>query len=310
MRGLGRLLWQKRPHPRRDADLRRRRLRRRQCRSPRDSAPKSRLLLESRENVFLRAEADKNSDRSAIDAEAVTSQIQVVLSRDLAREVIAKEKLADNPEFDPRSAVACCARFSACSGSARDPELDDHAKSARWKPITSGSTSMRSKSRASSPSISPRPIRELAASVANTIAETYLRMQQAAKQDQTRAAGDVARRRDRQDAREGRRRRGQGRGISRASPICLPAPTIRRCRASSLPRSIRRFGGARPAGRPAGAREAVARADPARASRSTPPTSPIREIDAPPDRAAHASCARSWPSSRRRCSTSIRASRN
>src|SRR5664279_5023826 len=61
----------------------------------------SRLLLEARENVFLRAEADKNGgDRTTIDPEAVTSQIQLVLSRDLAREVIKKEKLADNPEFD------------------------------------------------------------------------------------------------------------------------------------------------------------------------------------------------------------------
>src|ERR1039457_5361187 len=62
----------------------------------------SRLLLETRENVFLRAEADKNSgDRAAIDPEAVTSQVQLVLSRDLAREVIKKEKLADQIEFDP-----------------------------------------------------------------------------------------------------------------------------------------------------------------------------------------------------------------
>ncbi|HKS86062.1 MAG TPA: Wzz/FepE/Etk N-terminal domain-containing protein, partial [Pseudolabrys sp.] len=63
----------------------------------------SRLLLEARENVFLRAEADKTGERATIDPEAVTSQIQLVLSRDLAREVISKEKLADNPEFDPPS---------------------------------------------------------------------------------------------------------------------------------------------------------------------------------------------------------------
>src|SRR5712691_9707473 len=48
----------------------------------------SRRLLEARENVFMRAEADKSGDRLAIDPEAVTSQIQLVLSRDLARDVI------------------------------------------------------------------------------------------------------------------------------------------------------------------------------------------------------------------------------
>src|SRR5262245_39659089 len=61
----------------------------------------SRLLLEARENVFLRAEADKTGERAAIDPEAVTSQTQLVLSRDLARAVIKKEMLADNQEFDP-----------------------------------------------------------------------------------------------------------------------------------------------------------------------------------------------------------------
>src|SRR6185437_402311 len=60
----------------------------------------SRLLLEARENVFMRANADRSGAPIAVDPEAVTSQIQVVLSRDLARRVIAKEKLADNPEFN------------------------------------------------------------------------------------------------------------------------------------------------------------------------------------------------------------------
>src|SRR5450631_1775900 len=61
----------------------------------------ARLLLEVRENVFMRAEADKNvADRTTIDPEAVTSQTQVVLSRDLAHDVIKKEKLDENPEFD------------------------------------------------------------------------------------------------------------------------------------------------------------------------------------------------------------------
>lgn len=62
----------------------------------------ARILLESKENVFLRAEADKQNmgDRTTLDAEAVASQIQLVLSRDLARHVIAKEKLTEHTEFD------------------------------------------------------------------------------------------------------------------------------------------------------------------------------------------------------------------
>src|SRR5580704_7286418 len=52
----------------------------------------SRLLPEVRENVFMRADDDKNNtDRNSSDPEAVTSQTQVVLARDLARDVIKKE---------------------------------------------------------------------------------------------------------------------------------------------------------------------------------------------------------------------------
>src|SRR5262249_28071394 len=62
----------------------------------------ARILIDGRENVFLRPTSDRNTEeRQALDAEAVTSQVQLVLSRDLAREIIKKNKLAELPEFDP-----------------------------------------------------------------------------------------------------------------------------------------------------------------------------------------------------------------
>src|SRR5437667_9619247 len=49
----------------------------------------ARVLIETRENIFLRPEAEKSIDRNAtVDQEAVTSQVQLILSRDLARDVI------------------------------------------------------------------------------------------------------------------------------------------------------------------------------------------------------------------------------
>src|ERR1700757_458797 len=46
----------------------------------------ARILIDGRENVFLRPNADHSLEaRSTLDAEAVTSQVQLVLSRDLAR---------------------------------------------------------------------------------------------------------------------------------------------------------------------------------------------------------------------------------
>jgi len=47
----------------------------------------------------LRPDADKDiTDRAAVDQEAVTSQAQIILSRDLAREVIEKLKLGELPD--------------------------------------------------------------------------------------------------------------------------------------------------------------------------------------------------------------------
>ena len=53
----------------------------------------SRALIEGRENVFLRPEAEKRNDRSILDQEAITSRVQLVLSRDVARQVIHQLKL-------------------------------------------------------------------------------------------------------------------------------------------------------------------------------------------------------------------------
>src|SRR6476661_3719085 len=61
----------------------------------------ARVIVEGRENIFLRPEAEKSMlDRGTVDAEAVTSQVQLVLSRDLAREVIRKLNLEELPEFN------------------------------------------------------------------------------------------------------------------------------------------------------------------------------------------------------------------
>src|SRR5580704_2933973 len=44
----------------------------------------SRLFIESRQNIYLRPDADRDmTDRNAVDLEAVTSQAQLILSRDL-----------------------------------------------------------------------------------------------------------------------------------------------------------------------------------------------------------------------------------
>ena len=149
------------------------------------------LLLEGRENVFLRAEADKNvGDRTTIDPEAVTSQIQLVLSRDLAREVIRREKLSDNPEFDPALRGPSVLRVVlSLFGIVRDPAAMTKEERTLESYYDRLNVFAVEKSRVIAVAFSSADP-DLAARVANTIAETYLTMQQTAKQDQTRAAGD------------------------------------------------------------------------------------------------------------------------
>src|SRR5687768_4383872 len=83
----------------------------------------ARVLIESGENVFLRPEADKNSTRDrTVDPEAVTSQVQLALSRDLARQVIRDLKLGELPEFDPAlNGPSLTRTILGLVGLARDP---------------------------------------------------------------------------------------------------------------------------------------------------------------------------------------------
>lgn len=148
----------------------------------------ARLLLEARENVFLRAEADKTGERTTIDPEAVTSQIQLVLSRDLAREVIQKEKLADKPEFDPATGQLSGLRaVLGVLGFGRDPSAMSREERVLESYYDRISVYAVEKSRVIAIDFSSENP-DLAAKVANTIAETYLNRQQAEKQEQTRAA--------------------------------------------------------------------------------------------------------------------------
>jgi polysaccharide biosynthesis transport protein len=148
----------------------------------------SRLLLEARENVFLRADADKIIDRTNVDPEAVTSQVQVVLSRDLGREVIHKEKLTDNPEFDGEGGFSPMRSIMAAIGLERSPSemtKEERTMEAYYSRLNVTGIDKSRVIAIDFSSANP----DVAARIANSVAETYLSMQQSAKLDQTRAAG-------------------------------------------------------------------------------------------------------------------------
>jgi polysaccharide biosynthesis transport protein len=149
----------------------------------------ARVLIETRENIFFRPDAEKTIERgTTVDQEAVTSQVQLILSRDLAREVIKKLKLAERPEFDPVLAGPSLLRtLLSLTGIIKDP-MDMTPEERVFKSYFERLSAFQvEKSRVIAIEFESQDP-ELAAKAANTIAESYLVLQQAAKQEQTRSA--------------------------------------------------------------------------------------------------------------------------
>src|SRR5882672_3853987 len=149
----------------------------------------ARILIDGRENVFLRPNGERDDQRNAVDPEAVTSQVQLLLSRDLAREIIKKNKLADRPEFDPvLQGLSPVKSLLALFGIGRDPfslTPEERVLDAYFDRLTAYAVD---KSRVVVIEFQSRDP-DLAAKVANSIAENYLVLQQNARQEQAKAAG-------------------------------------------------------------------------------------------------------------------------
>ena len=149
----------------------------------------ARILIDGRENVFLRPSGERSEERNPLDAEAVTSQVQLVQSRDLAREIIKKNKLAERPEFDPvLGGFSPLKSLLALVGVGRDPfslTPEERVLEAYYERFTAYAVD---KSRVIVVEFQSRDP-ELAARVANSIAEGYLVLQQDARQQQAKSAG-------------------------------------------------------------------------------------------------------------------------
>src|SRR5712672_2993765 len=149
----------------------------------------ARILIDGHENVFLRPNGERSEERNALDAEAVTSQVQLLLSRDLARDIIKKNRLAERPEFDPvLQGISPAKSLLALFGIGRDPfslTPEERVLDAYFDRFTAYAVD---KSRVIVIEFQSREP-ELAARVANSIAENYLVLQQNARQEQAKAAG-------------------------------------------------------------------------------------------------------------------------
>lgn len=149
----------------------------------------ARLLLESRGGFFTMS-GQAPADSSQFDSEAVQSQVQVIMSRDLAREAIKRIGLVGNAEFDSGvGALSAVRKFGVMIGlgghpADRSPEervLEKYYDRLLVYPV--------GRSRIVSIEFTSRDA-ALAAKAANTIAETYLEFQEAAKQENARSASN------------------------------------------------------------------------------------------------------------------------
>jgi len=148
----------------------------------------ARILIDGRENVLPRPNGERNEERIALDPEAVASQVQLLLSRDLAREIIKRNTLAERPEFDPLlQGLSPLKSLLAMFGIGRDPlspTPEERVLDAYFDRFTAYAVDK-------SPVIviefqSRDP--ELAARVANSVAEGYLVLPQNARPEQTKSA--------------------------------------------------------------------------------------------------------------------------
>jgi tyrosine-protein kinase Etk/Wzc len=148
----------------------------------------SRILIGGPENVFLRPNSEANQQRAALDPEAVTSQVQLVLSRDLALQVIRQNKLAELPEFDP--ALRGLARLKwilSLFGIVRDPfsmTPEERVLDAYFDRLTAFAVDKSRVIVVQFESHDPA----LAARVANSIAQGYLVLQRDSRQQEAKIA--------------------------------------------------------------------------------------------------------------------------
>ncbi|WP_293812044.1 GumC family protein [uncultured Bosea sp.] len=150
----------------------------------------ARLLLESRGSFYAMPGQSLPDSTGQFDSEAVQSQVQVIMSRDLAREAIKRIGLVGNAEFDSGvGALSALRKLAVVIGlgghpADRSPEervLEKYYERLLVYPV--------GRSRIVSVEFTSRDA-ALAAKAANTIAETYLEFQEAAKQDNARSASN------------------------------------------------------------------------------------------------------------------------
>ena len=151
-------------------------------------ASEARLLLESQGSFYTLPGQASTNNAGPIDAWAVQSEVQVIMSRDLARKAVKRIGLVSNPEFDsgagPLGALRKLAVLVGLSSQPTDRSPEDRFIENYFDRLLVFPVG---RSRIVAIEFTSRDP-ALAARAANIIAETYLEFQEAAKQDNARSA--------------------------------------------------------------------------------------------------------------------------
>jgi uncharacterized protein involved in exopolysaccharide biosynthesis/Mrp family chromosome partitioning ATPase len=140
----------------------------------------TRLLIETRESVFTRPDLNGETDRPILDEEGVTSQVEVIGSTDILKQVAKKLDLAALPEFDEAADISSFARLLVTAGLKSDPnEIPPEERVLKAMREKLGVYRIE-KSRVIVIEFSSEDPR-LAAEIPNVIADTYLAVQREAK---------------------------------------------------------------------------------------------------------------------------------
>jgi tyrosine-protein kinase Etk/Wzc len=193
----------------------------------------SRILVEQPDSVLPRPNAEPAEERAVVQAERIASQIQLVLSRDLARDVITNNRLGELPEFDPvLRGVSPLQSLLALVGIGRDPFAltpEERVLDAYYDRLT---VYPADRSRVIIVAFRSRDP-ELAARIADSVAEAYLVLRQQARQDLARSvstwlAGEIERTRKKVSEAESRAEdfRSKSNRLSAASNATLSGQQI------------------------------------------------------------------------------------
>jgi len=141
----------------------------------------TKLLIETRESVFTRPDAgNAESDKSLLDEEGVTSQVEVIGSTDILKQVAQKLDLYKLREFDDAADMSMLGRFMILVGLANDPNEIPPEERVLKRFREKLNIYRVEKSRVIVIEMSSENP-ELAAKIPNTIADVYLAVQRGAK---------------------------------------------------------------------------------------------------------------------------------